>query len=367
MPCYDKKLEASREDFADKSTGVRDVDCVLTTGEVQKMVDERSFDLSRDSNDDVDMDDDEEESRFLPCLLSQPGSSSGGYLHSVIESIVQSLSPELVSTLQLKVRPVRGEDYVEYALCSVPTVSPSSSSSPSKVLFKGARCYGFRNLQNAVRKIGRERGIAVTKGAAGRAVSSRGGIVKRGRNLKKGGAEAESVVEEDRPIDFIEVMACPSGCVNGGGQIGPMAAAAMRKGRRKALTPDSGYGGPMDEEGMPEVDPYSRPEGAMDAKDWVAEVENAYWRIGVDGEEGGEGAVASEDGGDVHVSIVPYLAGASQGGEENGVRRRRRELEEELLRGLTGNGEREKRRNELWRTEYRAVQSDEVNGLAVQW
>ena len=31
MPCYDKKLEASRQDFTDED-GVRDVDCVLTTG-----------------------------------------------------------------------------------------------------------------------------------------------------------------------------------------------------------------------------------------------------------------------------------------------------------------------------------------------
>lgn len=31
MPCYDKKLEASREDFFDEVTQSRDVDCVITT------------------------------------------------------------------------------------------------------------------------------------------------------------------------------------------------------------------------------------------------------------------------------------------------------------------------------------------------
>lgn len=30
MPCYDKKLEAARDDFFDKQTGTRDVDCVIT-------------------------------------------------------------------------------------------------------------------------------------------------------------------------------------------------------------------------------------------------------------------------------------------------------------------------------------------------
>lgn len=30
MPCYDKKLEAAREDFFDGETQSRDVDCVIT-------------------------------------------------------------------------------------------------------------------------------------------------------------------------------------------------------------------------------------------------------------------------------------------------------------------------------------------------
>ena len=34
MPCYDKKLEASRQDFYDDICGTRDVDCVITTGQL---------------------------------------------------------------------------------------------------------------------------------------------------------------------------------------------------------------------------------------------------------------------------------------------------------------------------------------------
>lgn len=30
MPCYDKKLEAARDDFFDKTTLTKDVDCVIT-------------------------------------------------------------------------------------------------------------------------------------------------------------------------------------------------------------------------------------------------------------------------------------------------------------------------------------------------
>lgn len=31
MPCYDKKLEASREDFYNHQKSTRDVDCVITS------------------------------------------------------------------------------------------------------------------------------------------------------------------------------------------------------------------------------------------------------------------------------------------------------------------------------------------------
>ena len=36
MPCYDKKLEASREDFYHDLYRTRDVDCVITTGKVEE-------------------------------------------------------------------------------------------------------------------------------------------------------------------------------------------------------------------------------------------------------------------------------------------------------------------------------------------
>lgn len=42
MPCYDKKLEASRPDFFLEQFNTREVDCVLTTGEVEKMFSEQN-------------------------------------------------------------------------------------------------------------------------------------------------------------------------------------------------------------------------------------------------------------------------------------------------------------------------------------
>ena len=46
MPCYDKKLEASRDDFVDDSagaTGARDVDCVLSSSEVIELLKSRGL------------------------------------------------------------------------------------------------------------------------------------------------------------------------------------------------------------------------------------------------------------------------------------------------------------------------------------
>jgi len=44
MPCYDKKLEASRQDFYDDVYSTRDVDCVITTGQsVTDIVELNSF------------------------------------------------------------------------------------------------------------------------------------------------------------------------------------------------------------------------------------------------------------------------------------------------------------------------------------
>ena len=54
MPCYDKKLEASRQDFYNDIFSTRDVDCVLTTGELELIMRERGWDLSMPVRDEDD-------------------------------------------------------------------------------------------------------------------------------------------------------------------------------------------------------------------------------------------------------------------------------------------------------------------------
>jgi len=174
MPCFDKKLEASREDFAE--SGIRDVDCVITTAELIKMIEERGMDF-------MQIPETQSLSELETRMTSHAGSSSGGYLHHLMTVSAQALfglDVDLAEARGVQIRTVRNNDMVEYIL-----------EENGKVKLRMARCYGFRNIQNLVRKL-EGKGPKVVK--------------------KKPG-------KEDHGWDYVEVMACPSGCVNGGGQL----------------------------------------------------------------------------------------------------------------------------------------------------
>lgn len=202
MPCYDKKLEASRSDFYNAQYATRDVDCVLTTGELLLLAQEHGVDLSLPVPDEDISPSPSSASAtpVLPDLLTPPGSSSGSYLYSLILAVARTHPHPL--TLESKT--VRSADYVEYVL--------RDTSSGGPPVFRGATCYGFRNLQNVVRRVGRAAGVQVGRGAAGRLA---GGLRSSGaaNRTANGGAGAA--------YDYVEVMACPGGCVGGGGQLRP--------------------------------------------------------------------------------------------------------------------------------------------------
>ncbi|CAK6964786.1 cytosolic Fe-S cluster assembly factor narfl [Scomber scombrus] len=163
MPCPDKKLEASRPDFYLNKPETREVDCVLTSGEVLKMLEEEKVSLSDVQPAPLDtmfsnVNGDE--------FLSHAGSASGGYLHHVFTNAAKQLLGEEVKELTYKT--LRNKDFQEVTL-----------EKDGVVVLCFASTYGFRNIQNLVQKL------------------------KRGKS----------------PYHFVEVMACPSGCLNGGGQI----------------------------------------------------------------------------------------------------------------------------------------------------
>ncbi|ETN46589.1 uncharacterized protein HMPREF1541_00775 [Cyphellophora europaea CBS 101466] len=202
MPCFDKKLEASREELTDKwwldsdpsSTAIRDVDCVITSRELLSLAESRGIRLADLPLTPIPSSSqpafpDSRISRFLfprprrrtePQTIPEAG-SSGGYLYHVLKT-AQAQSPgSTITTLR-----GRNADVVEYAL----------TSADGNVLMKCARYYGFRNIQNLVRKLKPARQSKLP-GAAKRAPT------------KDAGSE----------YAYVEVMACPGGCTNGGGQI----------------------------------------------------------------------------------------------------------------------------------------------------
>ena len=54
MPCFDKKLEASREDFYNESMDAHDVDMVITTVEIEHMLQEDNIHLKELNASDLD-------------------------------------------------------------------------------------------------------------------------------------------------------------------------------------------------------------------------------------------------------------------------------------------------------------------------
>ncbi|KAH8915521.1 iron hydrogenase [Atractiella rhizophila] len=313
MMCFDKKLEASRADFhtteqADSLTAasaepVRQVDCVLTTGELEKLMQSRSFSLSSFSNT-FTANEDDEESSILPSLPSSSGTSSGSYLQNALQAFLSTLPPTRIPHLRLEVAHNRGGgDFEDYLLFE-----------KDQIIFKGAKCYGFKNLQNMVRKVSK------SSPSSDAAVPLRGGRRRarlNGSGINRVRDSAAVKVGEEKEYDYIEVMACPSGCVNGGGQIPPP----------RELVKDA--------EGMPVVDA---------GKSWIEQVERAYWDDSVTLMPNGV-----EDG-DIHPTILPLLIPKANAGEW--TTRVKREVDE-------GKG---------WlSTSYRLVEDEEVNGLAVKW
>ena len=203
MPCFDKKLEASRGELTDQSwsedhlatpeSSIRDVDCVITSRELLSLAEARGIQLASLPLRPLPRTDAPPfpDTRIARYLFPKPrrraqatadAGSSGGYLYHILRT-QQILHPGSTISIQRG----RNADVVEYAL----TV-PNSE----KPLMKCARYYGFRNIQNLVRKLKPPK------------QSKLPGAVRRAANAA-GGTE----------YAYVEVMACPGGCTNGGGQI----------------------------------------------------------------------------------------------------------------------------------------------------
>ena len=183
MPCYDKKLESVREELM--MGEIPETDCVLTTGEVESWLESLGKNISDvpeiDADDlvcaetvhdgDVDMMGDEHSVDFhhVQNLLPESGHNveSGGYLDHVYR-IMSSQYDRPLDVSDIKLQLGRNADIRESALLL---------DHDNEINF--AIINGFRNIQGLVRRM-------------------------KTQSCK---------------YHYVEVMACPSGCINGGGQL----------------------------------------------------------------------------------------------------------------------------------------------------
>ncbi len=158
MPCVGKKAEADREEL--KVNGLRDVDAVLTTREAARMMKEAGIDLSILS--DEQFDDPMGEATGAGVIFG----TTGGVMEAALRTVSEVLTGKELEKIDFE--EVRGE---------------------------------VNGIKEATVKIGDlDLKVAVANG------------------LKNAGKIMDMIEKGEAPYHFVEIMACPGGCVTGGGQ-----------------------------------------------------------------------------------------------------------------------------------------------------
>ncbi len=158
MPCVGKKAEADREEL--KVNGLRDVDAVLTTREAARMMKEAGIDLS--ILNDEQFDDPMGEATGAAVIFG----TTGGVMEAALRTVSEVLTGKELEKIDFE--EVRGE---------------------------------VNGIKEATVKIGDlDVKVAVANG------------------LKNAGKIMDMIEKGEAPYHFVEIMACPGGCVTGGGQ-----------------------------------------------------------------------------------------------------------------------------------------------------
>jgi NADP-reducing hydrogenase subunit HndD len=156
MPCTAKKYEAQRPELS--SEGHQDVDVVLTTRELAKMIKEAAIDFKELP--DRQFDDPMGEASGAAVIFG----ATGGVMEAALRTVTEILNGKASDQIEYNV--VRGIDGVKEAVVEA-----------GGMKIKAAVAHGLGNARKLLEKV-------------------------------KNGEE----------YHFIEIMACPGGCVNGGGQ-----------------------------------------------------------------------------------------------------------------------------------------------------
>ena len=157
MPCTAKKFEAQREELA--ATGYPDVDLVLTTRELARVI--KAFGIDFNALPDGDFDN--------PLGISTGAATIFGATGGVMEAALRTVADVVTGESSDSI------DYVE-----------------------------VRGNQKGIKEVEVKVGDLTLKAAAAHGLGNARSLMER--------------VKAGEHFDFIEVMACPGGCVNGGGQ-----------------------------------------------------------------------------------------------------------------------------------------------------
>jgi NADP-reducing hydrogenase subunit HndD len=185
MPCTAKKYEANRPEMRD--SGYQDVDYVLTTRELGMMIRQAGIDFAALPNENYDT-----------IMGDSTGAAvifgaTGGVMEAALRTAYEIVTGREVPFDNLNITPVRGLDGVKEAKVLIENVKPE---------------WGFLE--------GAELSCAIAHGLA---------------NAKK---LMDKVKAGEANYHFIEIMACPGGCLGGGGQPMPVND-EIRKARMKAI------------------------------------------------------------------------------------------------------------------------------------
>ncbi len=206
MPCSAKKFECNRPEMCD--SGFKDVDYGLTTRELAKMISEAGIYLP-----------DMPKSDFDDPFGTATGSgvifgATGGVMEAALRTVIELVTGKKVENFyeHADIIPVRGFEGVRYAEIPIKEVGPVPDLIAHLVP-------DWNWIKGATLKVGVAHGTANAK--------------KVLDDVKAGGKFSE--------CHFIEFMACPGGCLGGGGQPIPTSPAIRAARARAIYSEDAAY------------------------------------------------------------------------------------------------------------------------------
>jgi iron-only hydrogenase group A len=169
MPCTAKKFEAVRPEM--KASGVQDVDCVLTTRELGRMIKQAGIDFNSMPEDKMD----------APLGISSGAAdifaNTGGVMEAAIRTVYEIVTGRELPAEKLHIKPIMGLEGVKKATLKIE---------------KTLKEWNFLD--------GIELNVAVAHGLG---------------NARK---VVEAIKNGKEQLHFVEIMTCPGGCIGGGGQ-----------------------------------------------------------------------------------------------------------------------------------------------------